>query len=84
MTNEQTTIENQQQMMEIARQEVWNKTPFSYIRTGKNLTLLQQDTMLMVSDYLQQYIRDYFDLGLNRADSKPRALFTKYMLEHGI
>ena len=84
MTNEQTTIENQQQMMEIARQEVWNKTPFSYIRTGKNLTLLQQDTMLMVSDYLQQYIRDYFDLGLNRADAKPRALFTKYMLEHGI
>lgn len=84
MTNELTTIENQQQMMEIARQEVWNKTPFSYIRTGKRLTLLQQDTMLMVSDYLQQYIRDYFDLGLNRADSKPRALFTKYMLEHGI
>lgn len=75
---------NKQQLVELARQEVWNKTPFSYIRTGKKLTLLQQDTMLMVSDHLQEYISDYFDLGLNRADAKPRALFTKYMLEHGI
>ena len=72
------------QLMEIARQEVWNKTPFSYIRSGAKLTLLQTDTMLMVSDHLQEYIRNYFDLGLNRADVKPRALFTKYMLEHGI
>ena len=74
----------QTELMEIARQEVWNKTPFSYIRTGAKLTLLQQDTMLMVSDYLQQYIKSYFDLGLNRADMRPRPLFTKYLLEHGI
>lgn len=74
----------QTQLMEIARQEVWNKTPFSYIRTGSRLTLLQQDTMLMVSDHLQEYVKNYFDLGLNRADVKPRALFSKYMLEHGI
>lgn len=74
----------QTQLMEIARQEVWNKTPFSYIRSGTKLTLLQQDTMLMVSDHLQQYVKSYFDLGLNHADVKPRALFSKYMLEHGI
>ena len=84
MTGKMETQAERTQLMEIARQEVWNKTPFSYLRTGKKLTLLQIDTMLMVSDYLQQYIRDYFDLGLNRADAKPRALFTKYMLEHGI
>ena len=84
MTGKMEMQAERTQLMEIARQEVWNKTPFSYLRTGKKLTLLQIDTMLMVSDYLQQYIRDYFDLGLNRADAKPRALFTKYMLEHGI
>lgn len=80
-TNQQT---EQTQLIEIARQEVWNKTPFSYIRSGAKLTLLQTDTMLMVSDHLQQYVKNYFDLGLNRADVKPRALFSKYMLEHGI
>lgn len=80
-TNQQS---GQTQLMEIARQEVWNKTPFSYIRSGAKLTLLQTDTMLMVSDHLQQYVKEYFDLGLNRADAKPRALFSKYLLEHGI
>ena len=84
MTEKMNRQAQQTQLMEIARQEVWNKTPFSYIRTGSKLTLLQQDTMLMVSDYLQQYIRNYFDLGLNRADMRPRPLFTKYLLEHGI
>ena len=74
----------QTQLMEIAMKEAWNKTPFSYLRTGSKLTLLQQDTMLMISDYLQQYIKDYFDLGLNKAELKPRPLFTKYLLEHGI
>lgn len=83
--NQTTNIQAEHtQLMEIARQEVWNKTPFSYIQTGTNLTLLQTDTMLMVSDHIQEYIRNYFDLGLNRADVKPRALFSKYMLEHGI
>ena len=79
-----TNQQEQTQLMEIALQEVWNKTPFSYFRSGTKLTLLQTDTMLMVSDHLQQYIGDYFNLGLNRADVKPRALFSKYMLEHGI
>lgn len=71
-------------MMECARQEVWIKTPFSYIKLGPKLTLFQQDTMLMVSDHLQQYVKNFFDLNLNRTDVKPRALFTKYLLEHGI
>ena len=76
--------ENKQQLMECARQEVWIKTPFSYIKLGPKLTLFQQDTMLMVSDHLQQYVKNFFDLNLNSAEAKPRALFTKYLLEHGI
>lgn len=84
MTENMNIQTAQTQLMEIARQEVWNKTPFSYIRTGTKLTLLQQDTMLMVSDYLQQYIKSYFDLGLHKTGMTPRPLFTKYLLEHGI
>lgn len=76
--------ENKQQLMEYARQEVWIKTPFSYIKLGPKLTLFQQDTMLMVSDHLQQYVKNFFDLNLNSTETKPRALFTKYLLEHGI
>ena len=76
--------ENKQQLMECARQEVWIKTPFSYIKLGSKLTLFQQDTMLMVSDHLQQYVKNFFDLNLNSTEAKPRALFTKYLLERGI
>ena len=78
MENERT------QLVELARQEVWIKTPFSYIKPGAKLTLLQQDTMLMVSDHLQQYVKNFFDLNLNSTEMKPRPLFTKYMLENGI
>lgn len=78
MENERT------QLVELARQEVWIKTPFSYIKPGAKLTLLQQDTMLMVSDHLQQYVKNFFDLNLNSTEMKPRPLFTQYMLEHGI
>ena len=83
MTESTNRQAEQTQLIEIARQEAWIKTPFSYIKPGAKLTLLQTDTMLMVSDHLQEYIGDYFNLGLNRADVKPRALFSKYMLEHG-
>ncbi len=72
------------QLVELARQEVWIKTPFSYIKPGAKMTLLQQDTMLMVSDHLQQYVKNFFDLNLNSTEMKPRPLFTKYMLENGI
>lgn len=78
MENERT------QLVELARQEVWIKTPFSYIKPGAKLTLLQQDTMLMVSDHLQQYVKNFFDLNLNSSETKPRPMFTKYMLENGI
>lgn len=80
-TNQQT---ERTQLVELARQEVWIKTPFSYIKPGAKLTLLQQDTMLMVSDHLQQYVKAYFDLGLHRTGENPRPLFSKYMLDHGI
>lgn len=74
----------QMQMMEIARQEVWTKTPVSYAKLGPNLTLFQKDVQFMVSDNLQTYVKTFYDLNLNNTSAKPRALFTKYMLENGI
>ena len=32
------------------------KTPITYIRLGATRTLLQQDSLIMVSAYLQQYV----------------------------
>lgn len=83
--NDKMEPQNEQtQMMEIARQEVWTKTPLSYAKLGPNLTLFQKDVQLMVSDNLQTYIKTFYDLNLNNTSAKPRALFTKYMLENGI
>lgn len=76
--------EERQQMLEVARQETWIKTPFSYIKTGKKLTLFQQDVMLMVSAHLQQYLQQYFDLGLNNSEADPLPLFARHLLENGI
>lgn len=71
-------------MLQLARQETWTKTPFSYVRTGKNLTLLQTDAMLMVSAHIQEYIREFFDKGINKSKEKPRSLFAQHLLENGI
>lgn len=76
--------DKRQHMLEVARQETWIKTPFSYIKTGKKLTLFQQDVMLMVSAHLQQYLQQYFDLGLDKSDADPLPLFARHLLENGI
>ena len=73
-----------ERMLQLAKQETWTKTPFSYVRTGKSLTLLQQDAMLMVSAHIQEYIRDFFDKGMNKSKEKPRSLFAQHLLENGI
>lgn len=64
--------------------ENWITSPFSYLQLGGRLTLLQQDTMLMVSNHLQEYVKNFFDLGLHKSGARPRSLFTQYLLEHGI
>ena len=76
--------QDNERMLQLARQETWTKTPFSYVRTGKNLTLLQTDAMLMVSAHIQEYIREFFDKGINKSKEKPRSLFAQYLLENGI
>lgn len=60
------------------------KTPNSYIKLGAKRTLLQQDSLLMVSAHLQEYMKTFFELGLHRSGADVRPMFTKYVLEHGI
>lgn len=60
------------------------KTPNSYIKLGATRTLLQQDSLLMVSAHLQEYVKTFFELGLHHSGARIRPLFTKYVLEHGI
>ena len=60
------------------------KTPNSYIKLGATRTLLQQDSLLMVSAHLQDYVKTFFELGLHHSGAPVRPLFTKYVLEHGI
>lgn len=60
------------------------KTPNSYIKLGATRTLLQQDSLLMVSVHLQEYMKTFFELGLHHSGAPVRPLFTKYVLEHGI
>lgn len=76
--------QDKQQLMDIARQESWIKTPFSYVKLGNKLTLLQQDAMLMVSANIQQYIKNFYDLGMNKSNKNPIPLFAKHLLENGI
>lgn len=71
-------------MLDVARQETWIKTPYSYIKMGGKLTLLQQDVMLMVSAHLQQYVKQFFDLKLNNSDADPLPLFATHLLTDGI
>lgn len=56
--------------------EMWTKTPFAYSRVGANLTLLQQDVLLRVSDELQEYIQKFFDEKRNELGERPNCLFT--------
>lgn len=60
------------------------KTPITYVKLGADRTLLQQDSLIMVSAHLQEYVKTFFDLGLHHSGAPVRPLFTKYVLEHGI
>ena len=75
--------EKRQRMLQLAQQE-WIKTLFSLLDSGCKLTLLQTDTLLMVSAHVQEYIKRFFDLGLSRAKERPRSLFAQHLLTDGI
>ena len=73
-----------QQMRELVERESWVKTPFRYTQLGAGLSLIQQQALLMVSDHLQTYIKDFYNLHLDKSKKRPKALFSEHVLKNGI
>ncbi|MBP5714781.1 MAG: replication initiation protein [Prevotella sp.] len=73
-----------QEMRELVAQNSWIKTPFAYTRLASKATLIQQNALLMVSDRLQQYIKDFYNMHLDKAKKRPKSLFTEHLLNNGI
>ena len=81
METKNITVE---QMRELVAQEKWVKTPYRYTQLGAGLSLIQQQALLMVSHYLQSYIKDFYNLHLDRSKRRPKALFSEHVLRNGI
>lgn len=81
MEKERLTKEDMRQLVE---SHAWIKTPFAYTRLGNRLSLIQQNALLMVSDHLQQYIRDFYNLHLDKSKKRPKSLFSEHLLKNGI
>ncbi len=64
--------------------ESWVKTPYKYTMLGAGLSLIQQQALLMVSGFLQQYIKDFYNLKRDRSKARPKALFTDHVLRNGL
>ena len=73
-----------QQMRELVAGESWVKTPYRYTQLGAGLSLIQQQALLMVSGHLQSYIKDFYNLHLDRSKKRPKALFSEHVLKNGI
>ena len=84
MDKKETTNITIQQMRELVARESWVKTPFRYTELGAGLSLIQQQAMLMVSGHLQTYIKDFYNLHLDRSKNRPKALFSEHVLKNGI
>jgi hypothetical protein len=72
------------EMRELVAKETWVKTPYRYTQLGAGLSLIQQQALLMVSDLLQSYIRDFYNLHLDKSRVRPKPLFSEYVLERGL
>ena len=73
-----------QQMRELVEQRSWVKTPWKYTKMGAGLSLIQQQALLMVSEHLQTYIKNFYELKLDKAKDTPKSLFTEHVLKEGI
>jgi hypothetical protein len=73
-----------QQMRELVARESWVKTPFKYTQLGAGLSLIQQQALLMVSEVLQSFIKDFYNMHLDKAKNRPKALFSEHVLRDGL
>ena len=73
-----------QEMRALVAGNSWIKTPFAYTRLASKATLIQQNALFMVSDRLQQYIKDFYNLHLDKSHKRPKSLFAEHLLANGI
>ncbi len=63
----------------------WINTPFAFTRFSKNLSLLQQEILVKVSERLQPFMAEFFGTEeLYRNHKKPKALFSEAVKNSGI
>ncbi len=73
-----------QYLQQMVAQRQWVRTPWQYSTLGAGLSLIQQQALLMVSDSLQTYIKQFYDLHLARSRESPKCLFTDHVLQQGL
>lgn len=65
-------------------QQQYINTPFAYTKLSKNLSLLQQQVLIKVSEHLQGYVQHYFGSDLKKSRDVPRPLFSEAEKANGI
>ena len=73
-----------EEMRELVAKNPRIKTPFAYTKLSNRASLIQQNALLMVSDHLQTYIKDFYNLHLDKSKKRPKSLFTEHLLKNGI
>lgn len=62
----------------------WINTPFAFTKFSRNLSLLQQEILVKVSERLQPFVEEFFGSDLCRSHKKPKALFSEAVKNSGI
>ena len=65
---------SKEEMRQLVESHSWIKSPFAYTKLGANLSLVQQQSLLMVSDHLQTYIKDFYNLKLDKSKKRPKSI----------
>ena len=60
----------------IIENEEWIKTPFAYTKIVGGLSLFQQNVLILVSDKLQGYIKQFLDDKRFKNPDKPKPIYT--------
>ena len=76
--------EQTQVMQQLVEQQTWIRSPWKFTHLGKRRNLLQQQVLSLVSNHLQGYIRNFYDMHLDKSPVTPKPLFTQQALAEGL
>lgn len=68
---EKKTLQNQSSIINTK----WINTPFAFAQMSKDLTLMQQTVLLMISEKLQDFITKFYKSGRDKLPDDPNSLF---------